>query len=129
MLSSLPLKQQSSLTTREQDAYAKANSGVEEVISAIRTVVAFNGEKVEEQRYDHLLEPARKAAKRKGFFSGCSDASMRGMLFFCTAGAFWYGAHLILDDRYKDPLEKAYTPSVLMIVSYQISPLSFLRES
>lgn len=89
---------------------------MEEVISAIRTVVAFNGEDVEEKRYDSLLLPARKAAKRKAFFSGFNDAVLKAMLFFCTAGAFLYGAHLILDDRYKDPTDKMYTPSILMIV-------------
>ena len=39
------------LTSREQSAYAKAGSIAEEVLSSIRTVVAFGGEEKEYQRY------------------------------------------------------------------------------
>lgn len=37
----------SSMTTKELDAYAKAGSVAEEVLSSIRTVAAFGGEKKE----------------------------------------------------------------------------------
>ncbi|XP_037933641.1 multidrug resistance protein homolog 65-like [Teleopsis dalmanni] len=109
-------KYQSKLTTREQDSYAIASSIVEEVIGAIRTVVAFGGEKVEAQRYEQRLVPARKAGQLKGAWSGLSDSILKAMLFIASAASFWYGAHLILDDREKNAEDKDYTPAVLMIV-------------
>ena len=39
------------MTSKELDAYAKAGSIAEEVLSSIRTVVAFGGEKKELARY------------------------------------------------------------------------------
>ena len=89
----------------------------EEVIGAIRTVVAFGGEKTESARFDERLVPARKAGQLKGFFTGLSDSIQKAMLFFTSAGGFWYGVHLILDDRYKESWAQEYTPEVLMIVS------------
>ncbi|EDW93628.1 uncharacterized protein Dyak_GE20490 [Drosophila yakuba] len=109
---------QGKLTGQEQSSYVRASSVVEEVIGAIRTVVAFGGERTESQRYDSLLKPALKAGKWKGAFSGLSDTVMKAMLFITGAGSFWYGANLIL--YYRDPSipidERAYTPAVVMIV-------------
>lgn len=96
----------------------RASSVVEEVIGAIRTVVAFGGEHSESTRYDTLLKPALKAGKWKGAFSGLSDTVMKAMMFIVGAGAFWYGANLILHDRASDmPIEdRKYTPAIVMIV-------------
>ncbi|KAH8314842.1 hypothetical protein KR074_001283, partial [Drosophila pseudoananassae] len=109
---------QGKLTAKEQSSYVRASSVVEEVIGAIRTVVAFGGERSESERYDTLLKPALKAGKWKGAFSGLSDTVMKAMLFITGAGAFWYGANLIL--YYRDPAipieEREYTPAVVMIV-------------
>ena len=102
------------MTASELESYASAGSLVEEVLGAIRTVVAFGGEKSESERYDSYLVPARKAAQRKGAFTGFSDGVLRGLLFISCAGAFWYGVNLILYDRGKE--EKEYTPAILMIV-------------
>lgn len=95
----------------------QASSVAEEVISSIRTVVAFGGENEESKRFDERLVPARKAGQKKGYFTGLSDSVQKAMLFLTSAGAFWYGAHLILEDRYKEAWDKDYTPAVLMIVS------------
>ncbi|BFF99359.1 multidrug resistance protein homolog 65 [Drosophila madeirensis] len=109
---------QGKLTAKEQSSYVRASSVVEEVIGAIRTVVAFGGEKTESERYDNLLKPALKAGKWKGAFSGLSDTVMKAMMFITGAGAFWYGANLIL--FYRDPAipieDREYTPAVVMIV-------------
>ena len=44
-----------SFTMREQRAYASAGGIAEEVLSGIRTVVAFGGEGKETERYDQGL--------------------------------------------------------------------------
>lgn len=105
---------QSKLTIREQNSYVHAGSVAEEVIGAIRTVVAFGGENSESKRYDDGLIPARNAGRLKSVFSGLSDSVLKSLLFISSAAAFWYGVHLILEDRNKT--EKEYTPAVLIIV-------------
>ena len=51
--------QESFFATREQSAYAKAGAVSEEVLSSIRTVVAFGGQKQEIDRYERNLESAK----------------------------------------------------------------------
>ena len=46
-----PLQIVASYGTKEQDAYAKAGAVAEEVLSSVRTVVAFGGEHKEAARY------------------------------------------------------------------------------
>lgn len=56
----------SSITTKELDAYAKAGSIAEEVLSSIRTVAAFGGERKEIARYEHtLLNTIYKQRRKK----------------------------------------------------------------
>lgn len=105
---------QASLTTKETNSSSAAANVVEEVLSGIRTVFAFGGEKVEIQRYNKRLINAKQAVRRKGFWSGLGDGIMRFLFFGSMAIAFWYGVVLVLDDRDKE--EKEYTPAVLMIV-------------
>ncbi|XP_059216355.1 multidrug resistance protein homolog 65 [Stomoxys calcitrans] len=111
-------KFQSKLTTKEQESYGNAGNLVEEILSAIRTVVSFGGEAKESQRFDNFLIPARKASQRKGAFSGFSDGVLKSLLFLSCAGAFWYGVNLIIDDRDKE--DKDYTPAILMIAFFGI---------
>jgi len=114
---------QGQLTAREQESYAGAGNLAEEILSSIRTVVSFGGEKSEVQRYENFLVPARKASQWKGAFSGVSDAVLKAMLYLSCAGAFWYGVNLIIDDRYEE--DKEYTPAILMIVRF-INVMYFL---
>ncbi|EDW79334.1 uncharacterized protein Dwil_GK13588 [Drosophila willistoni] len=111
-------KFQGKLTAREQESYAGAGNLAEEILSAIRTVVSFGGEKAEIERFENFLVPARKASQWKGAFSGLSDAVLKSMLFLSCAGAFWYGVNLILDDRNVE--DKEYTPAILMIAFFGI---------
>lgn len=83
-------------------------------MGGIRTVVSFGGEKAEFKRYVSLLEPARKAGKRKGLFSGIIDGVNQFMLYVSQAFGYWYGARLVLADR--DSVDKEYTPAVVIIV-------------
>lgn len=105
---------QASLSSKEINAYSAAANVAEEVLSGIRTVFSFCGEKVEIERYNKRLIKAKKAGARKGLFSGIGDGIMRFLFFASNALAFWYGVKLVLDDRDKD--DKEYTPAILMIV-------------
>ncbi|XP_070567625.1 ATP-dependent translocase ABCB1-like isoform X2 [Ptychodera flava] len=86
-----------SMTSTELDSYAKAGAVAEEVLSAIRTVAAFGGEKKESDRYLVNLESAKKVGVKKGLVQG-SGMGITFLLVFCTyALGFWYGTTLILD--------------------------------
>lgn len=108
------IKFQVVLSTKELNAYAKAANIVEEVLSGIRTVFAFGGEKIEVERYKKHLQPAEKMIERKGIFASVEDASMRLLYFISCALSFWFGVQWVLADRDKD--NKAYTIPVLITV-------------
>ncbi|KYN10498.1 Multidrug resistance protein like protein 49 [Trachymyrmex cornetzi] len=111
-------KIQSSLSSSELAAYGQAGSVAEEVLAAIRTVVAFNGEKKEVERYSEKLAPAEKSGIRRGMWSGIGGGVMWLIIYLSYALAFWYGVKLILDDRPNE--DKEYTPAVLVIVFFGV---------
>lgn len=101
-------------STKELNAYSKAANVVEEVLSGIRTVFAFGGEKLEVERYRKHLLPAQNAAKKKGLFACMGDAVTRFLYFASCAVSFWFGVQWVLNDR--DNIDKTYTTAVLIIV-------------
>ncbi|XP_018059638.1 PREDICTED: multidrug resistance protein homolog 49-like isoform X2 [Atta colombica] len=111
-------KVQSSLSAKELTAYGQAGSVAEEVLASIRTVVAFNGEKKEVERYSEKLAPAEKSGIRRGMWSGIGGGVMWLIIYLSYALAFWYGVKLILDDRSNE--DKEYTPAVLVIVFFGV---------
>ncbi|EPY82643.1 ATP-binding cassette, sub-family B (MDR/TAP), member 11-like protein [Camelus ferus] len=88
----------SKFTDYELKAYAKAGSVADEVISSIRTVAAFGGEKREVERYEKNLVFAQRWGIRKGIVMGFFTGFMWCLIFLCYALAFWYGSKLVLDD-------------------------------
>ncbi|XP_032211751.1 bile salt export pump isoform X1 [Mustela erminea] len=88
----------SKFTDYELKAYAKAGSVADEVISSMRTVAAFGGEKKEVERYEKNLVFAQRWGIRKGIVMGFFTGFMWCLIFFCYALAFWYGSKLVLDD-------------------------------
>ncbi|KAF4026409.1 hypothetical protein G4228_018624, partial [Cervus hanglu yarkandensis] len=97
----------SRFTDYELRAYAKAGSVADEVISSIRTVAAFGGEKKEVERYEKNLVFAQRWGIRKGIVMGFFTGFMWCLIFLCYALAFWYGSKLVLDDE-------EYTPGALV---------------
>ncbi|XP_028672963.1 ATP-binding cassette, sub-family B (MDR/TAP), member 4 [Erpetoichthys calabaricus] len=87
-------------TSKEQKAYAKAGAVAEEVLGAIRTVVAFGGQKKEMNRYHKNLEQAKTMGIRKAI----STNLLLGFVFLIIYGsyslAFWYGSKLIVEGEY-----------------------------
>lgn len=90
---------QTALTEKELAAYGKAGSIAEEVLSSIRTVVAFGGQKKEVDRYEGKLVYARKAGMLRGLLTGMGGGLMWFIIYSSYALAFWYGVKLIMDDR------------------------------
>ncbi|XP_032292618.1 multidrug resistance protein homolog 49 [Drosophila virilis] len=111
-------KIQSSLAEKELKAYSDAGNVAEEVFSGIRTVLAFSGERKENERFSKLLVPAEITGRKKGLYSGIGAGVMWLIIYCCIALAIWYGVNLILEDRGKE--ERQYTPAVLVIVLFAV---------
>nr|XP_006812790.1 PREDICTED: multidrug resistance protein 1-like [Saccoglossus kowalevskii] len=84
-----------SFATREQEAYAKAGSVAEEVLSCIRTVALFSGQPKECIRYDKELVVAKNIGIRKSLVTGISLMLTMFIIFSAYALAFWYGPLLV----------------------------------
>ncbi|NXA15021.1 ABCBB protein, partial [Sapayoa aenigma] len=101
------------LTGRELKAYAKAGAVADEVLSSIRTVAAFGGEKKEVERYDKNLVFAQHWGIRKGIIMGLFTGYMWLIIFLSYALAFWYGSKLVLE-------EEEYSPGTLLQVFFGV---------
>ncbi|XP_053120882.1 bile salt export pump isoform X2 [Hemicordylus capensis] len=101
------------LTGKELKAYAKAGAVADEVLSSIRTVAAFGGEKKEVERYDKNLVFAQNWGIRKGIIMGFFTGFIWCVIFLCYALAFWYGSKLVLE-------EQEYSPGTLLQVFFGV---------
>ncbi|KAG8183771.1 hypothetical protein JTE90_002408 [Oedothorax gibbosus] len=91
-------KVQASVCQEEMLAYGTAGTVAKEVLSSIRTVVSFGGEKKEIQRYENCLVPASKKGIKRGLLTAFSISIMYFCIFIGYALAFWYGVKLILNE-------------------------------
>ncbi|NWZ66808.1 MDR1 protein, partial [Acrocephalus arundinaceus] len=91
-----------SLTAKELSAYAKAGAVAEEVLSAIRTVVAFNGQQKALEKYDANLEMAKSVGMKKSITTNTCLGLSQFFIFGSYALAFWYGTKLTAEDPHYD---------------------------
>jgi ATP-binding cassette, subfamily B (MDR/TAP), member 1 len=85
----------SRLSAQVQAAHGAAGGAAEEVISCIRTVIAFGGEQTEIDRYAQLLQSAQAAVTRKSHFHGVGLGGVFFAAFSAFGLAFWYGSVLV----------------------------------
>eukprot|EP00057_Strongylocentrotus_purpuratus_P015257 XP_011669731.1 PREDICTED: uncharacterized protein LOC105440859 [Strongylocentrotus purpuratus] len=78
-----------SFSKKEQESYAGAGSVAEEVLSCIRTVVAFGGEQKEVARYEKELHTARDLGVKKGVTTGVGMGVTMLILYGSYGLAFW----------------------------------------
>ncbi|XP_073533538.1 ATP-dependent translocase ABCB1 [Phyllobates terribilis] len=90
----------SAFTNKELTAYAKAGAVAEEVLAAIRTVIAFGGQDKEIKRYEKNLEEAKKIGIRKAITANVSIGFAFLMIYASYSLAFWYGTTLIIEGQY-----------------------------
>ncbi|XP_044148690.1 ATP-binding cassette sub-family B member 5-like isoform X1 [Bufo gargarizans] len=88
-----------SLTSKELSAYAKAGAVAEEVLSSIRTVVAFGGQEKELKRYTNNLGEAKKLGIKKAIASQLALGFVYLIVYASYGLGFWYGTVLILGDQ------------------------------
>ncbi|XP_077613736.1 ATP-binding cassette sub-family B member 5 [Crocuta crocuta] len=108
-----------SLSSKELNAYSKAGAVAEEVLSSIRTVVAFGAQEKEVQRYTQNLKNAKDVGIKKAI---ASKLSLGAVYFFMngTYGlAFWYGTSLVLSG------EPGYTIGTVLAVFFSVIHSSY----
>jgi ATP-binding cassette subfamily B (MDR/TAP) protein 1 len=105
------------------EAYGAAGSIAHEVLSSIRTVVAFNGQKKGITCYERYLQSAKGIILQKNCFLVLATDSCFFFVFASYALSFWYGVGLILDETYLPEEEITYTPANMVAVC-----LTFIQE-
>jgi ABC-type multidrug transport system fused ATPase/permease subunit len=96
---------------KQIEAYAKANTIVQEVLTAIRTVTAFNGQKKEQDRYKSSLLEIPSIGIKKGIVQGLCQIFSNVAIGIVFTAALWYGQYLIKTEC------RAYSSGVLVVVS------------
>ncbi|XP_072535196.1 ATP-dependent translocase ABCB1-like isoform X2 [Salminus brasiliensis] len=97
------------LTSKELSAYAKAGAVAEEVLVAIRTVVAFNGQKKALEKYESNLVEAKNFGVKKAITTNVSMGITQFFIFATYALAFWYGTKLSVDEPENYSIGKVIT--------------------
>ena len=85
----------STATAKAQEAYAAAGGIAQEVLSAIRTVQAFNAGPRECARYNARVAECERISVRKGSMMGLSVGIMYAFVWCSYALAFFYGSYLV----------------------------------
>lgn len=87
------------LTSTEQHQHALASAVVEEALTALRTVVAYGGEKVEADRYDRRLRDAKDTEMKHNITSSFNFLLVHFFIFLSYAIGFWFSAWLLSQQR------------------------------
>uniref|UniRef100_A0A8C3IEG4 ABC-type xenobiotic transporter n=1 Tax=Chrysemys picta bellii TaxID=8478 RepID=A0A8C3IEG4_CHRPI len=103
------------LTSKELTAYAKAGAVAEEVLSSVRTVVAFGGQEKEINRYTSNLGEAKNLGIKKAIASKLSVGFLYLIINGCYGLGFWYGTTLILDENTGYSVGTVLAVSAIMI--------------
>ncbi|XP_063817690.1 ATP-dependent translocase ABCB1-like isoform X2 [Pseudophryne corroboree] len=101
-------------TMEELSAYASAGAVAEEIITAIRTVVAFNGQEQALTKYRANLRNAREVGIKKTITTNVSMGLTQFLIFGAYALAFWYGTKLTVDEP------ETYSIGKVLIVFFSV---------
>ncbi|XP_078572123.1 ATP-dependent translocase ABCB1-like [Branchiostoma floridae x Branchiostoma japonicum] len=93
-------KATATLSEKVSAAYSKAGAVAEEILSSIRTVAAFGGEKKAADKYYQNLGDAEKAGIRKGIITGVGLGYIWLIVFASYALAFYYGSVLVANEGF-----------------------------
>ncbi|XP_078320541.1 ATP-dependent translocase ABCB1-like isoform X1 [Crassostrea virginica] len=115
------------------DAYAKAGAVADEVLGAIRTVVAFGGQDKECERYSVHLNDAKGSGIKKGITVGFSMGLIYFIVFSVYGFGFWYGAKIVREDSDYDPGNVLIVFFSIMIAAFSLGyatpPLAKFSEA
>ncbi|KAG5894745.1 ATP-dependent translocase ABCB1, partial [Gonioctena quinquepunctata] len=103
---------------QEMESYGAAGAIAEEVLSAIRTVVAFDGHQKETERYNKHLIHAKNNNIKRSLFNALSNGCLWFFVYACYALSFWYGVGLIIEERNLPQEEQVYNPGNMVSVFF-----------
>ncbi|KAL1517850.1 hypothetical protein ABEB36_001558, partial [Hypothenemus hampei] len=103
---------------QEMAAYSSAGAVAEEVLSSIRTVVAFEGQDKEARRYEKFVKQAETNNIKRCLFNAVNQGFVWFLTYACFALSFWYGVSLVIEERSLPPEERVYTPANMISVFF-----------
>ncbi|TMS37558.1 hypothetical protein L596_004463 [Steinernema carpocapsae] len=89
-------KLMASSATREAEKYAVAGAVAEEVLTSVRTVVSFNGQESECDRYDKALQAGKVDGIMKSAYIGIGLGLTFLIIFSSYTLAFWIGTDYVV---------------------------------
>ncbi|GJQ81868.1 hypothetical protein Trydic_g9894 [Trypoxylus dichotomus] len=110
---------------KEMESYGSAGAIAEEVLGAIKTVMAFGGQQKEIDRYKVHLQTACKNNMKRALLNGVSNGIMWFFMFASYALSFYYGIGLILDERDLPLDEQTYNAGTMITVFFCVLMASF----
>lgn len=110
----------SKLAKKELDAYGAAGAIAEEVLSAIRTVVAFGGQKKEISRYSEKLVFAKNNNITRSLLAGIGFGLLWFFIYGSYALAFWYGVKLIVEEKDYPKDQQTYDAGNMVTVFFSV---------
>lgn len=87
-------------TTKINKAYTEASQGVQQSLSQIRTVAAYNGEERSLKAYEEALVVPTKINIVQSAFTGAVLGSVNFTMYCTDAAAFFYGAWRVSTGHY-----------------------------
>ncbi|KAJ1919837.1 hypothetical protein H4219_001746 [Mycoemilia scoparia] len=103
-----------------QDFYAEAGAVADEVLSSIRTVMAFNAQELELARYEKKIRVAYYFGKNKGLVLGVGVGFIMFFIYGIYAIGFWFGSTRIVAGEY-DMAKVLNVFMALLIGSFTLS--------
>ena len=94
------------VSKNEMETYGKAGAIAEEVLSSIRTVIAFGGEDKEVKKYTDEVSIARKSGIFRGMLTGTTMGLMFGIIYGVYGMGLWYGVKMIKDEENSEDWQK-----------------------
>lgn len=110
------------LSKKELDAYGAAGAIAEEVLTSIRTVIAFGGQHKEISRYEDNLHFARNNNITRTLLTGVGFGLLWFFIYAAYALAFWYGVGLVLEENSLPAEERTYDAGNMVTVSSRFIP-------
>nr|QGA73384.1 multidrug resistance protein 49-like protein [Spodoptera frugiperda] len=104
----------------EMESYSQAGKQAEEVLKSVRTIVAFNGENKEVDRYTKLLQPAEKQGRKRGLYTGLGNGFNWVLTYSLNAIGFTYGTRLVFMDWDSPDGERKYLVGVVYSILFSV---------
>ncbi|KAK9875206.1 hypothetical protein WA026_005998 [Henosepilachna vigintioctopunctata] len=106
-------------SNRESEATSASGAIAEEVFSAIRTVISFEGQKKELKRYSEPLIKARNSTIWRSFLDGITNGCLWFFVYAGCAASFYFGIQMLIEDRRLPVEDRVYdAKNVVTVINY-----------